>query len=69
MPESTDIQVNGSSRSISPGCTVENLLAELQLDTTGIAVELNRQILPRRDYGTTLQGGDQLEIVTFVGGG
>lgn len=47
-----------------------SLLAELELDPSQVAVERNRDIVPRAQYAqTTLSDGDQLEIVTFVGGG
>lgn len=50
--------------------TVETLLQELNLGSKKIAVELNREIVPRDSYQTTkLQPGDRLEIVHFVGGG
>lgn len=50
---------------------VRDLLATLGLaDKQGVAVELNRQCLMRAEYETTkLSSGDQLEIVTLVGGG
>jgi thiamine biosynthesis protein ThiS len=35
-----------------------------------VAVELNREIVPRPEWpGTLLKDGDRLEIVHFVGGG
>ena len=62
--------VNGESRAIAAEATVASLLAELELDPSEVAVERNRDIVPRAQYGrTTLSDGDRLEIVTFVGGG
>jgi thiamine biosynthesis protein ThiS len=50
--------------------TVARLVARLGLEPLQIAVERNREILARSTYAdTVLQDGDQLEIVTFVGGG
>ncbi|PHQ67405.1 MAG: thiamine biosynthesis protein ThiS [Robiginitomaculum sp.] len=49
---------------------VLELLAQLNLPKAKIAVELNREIVPKSGYATViLQGGDVLEIITFIGGG
>jgi sulfur carrier protein len=52
------------------GTTVAGLLAELGLAGRPVAVERNREIVPRaRHPETELADGDRLELVTFVGGG
>ena len=49
---------------------VLELLAQLNLPKAKIAVELNREIVPKSGYTTViLQDGDALEIITFIGGG
>jgi thiamine biosynthesis protein ThiS len=64
------IVVNGEPRSAPEGTTVAQLLRGLALDPRTVAVERNREIVPRREFeGTVLTPGDRLEIVTFVGGG
>lgn len=64
------IHVNGESRQVEPGTTVGVLLEQLGLDKVLVAVERNRDIVPRAAHGeTTVHDGDQLEIVHFVGGG
>lgn len=64
------IVVNGESRATQDGQTVAELLRELGLDPRQVAVERNREIVPRAEHGqAVLANGDQLEIVTFVGGG
>jgi sulfur carrier protein len=64
------IIVNGEPRATRDGQTVTELLAELGLDPRQVAVERNREIVPRAEHGqAVLADGDQLEIVTFVGGG
>jgi sulfur carrier protein len=64
------IVVNGEPRPLRAGQTVAELLRELGLDSRQVAVERNRDIVPRADHGqTVLADGDQLEVVTFVGGG
>ena len=68
--ESISVTVNGNARSLRPGATVAQLLA--QLDTAGkrVAVERNGEIVPKsRHASTELIGGDRLEVVVAVGGG
>lgn len=64
------IHVNSQDRRVAAGSTVAALLDSLQLSPKSLAVELNEQVVPRSEHGTTvLQPGDRIEIVTFVGGG
>jgi len=64
-----EIQINGEARSVEP-MTVRELLRSLDLDPARLAVERNRDIVPKGEYETVqLQHGDKLEIVRFVGGG
>jgi sulfur carrier protein len=62
--------VNGKERSVPEGSTVRDLLAELGLDRDGIAVAVNRSIVPRSEHGSaTLPEGAQVEVIRAVGGG
>lgn len=64
------IVLNGEVRELGVGLTVSDLLRELGLDSRQVAVERNREVVPRAEHGSTvLAEGDQLEVVTFVGGG
>ncbi|MBT3793215.1 MAG: sulfur carrier protein ThiS [Rhodospirillales bacterium] len=64
------ITVNGEEHAFGEGQTVKALLESLGVDTRKVAVELNREILPRSCYDATpLSGGDKLEVVHFIGGG
>lgn len=66
----TDVTVNGEPLSLPEGSTVRDLLARLEVGTEGVAVEVNRAIVPRgRHADTVLVAEDEIEIVTFVGGG
>ena len=63
------IVLNGEDRSIEAS-TIATLIAEIGLEARKIAVERNREIVPKSQYdATVLQDGDQIEIVHFVGGG
>jgi thiamine biosynthesis protein ThiS len=62
--------VNDEPRTVAAGATVGELVAALGLGPRRIAVELNRAVVPRAEYGRTpLAEGDRLEIIHFVGGG
>ena len=64
------IQVNGESRDLAEETTISQLIELLQLDPRYLAVERNRQLVPRAEHQQTLlQEGDSLEVVTLVGGG
>jgi len=64
------IELNGEGREVPDGMNVSALLAHLGLNPLRVAIERNREILPRSAWGATpLVTGDRLEIVHFVGGG
>jgi len=64
------VMINGQWHQKDPPLSVAGLLDEMSLDHRRVAVELNREIVPRADYhATMLAEKDELEIVTLVGGG
>ena len=64
------VEVNGEVREIGARATVRDLLVELGLGETLVAVERNEEIVPRAQHATTsLADGDRVEVVHFVGGG
>ena len=64
------IELNGEERQLTENTTLAELITSLRLGTAAVAVERNFELVPRDKYDTTaLAEGDQLEIVTFVGGG
>ncbi|QDT65915.1 sulfur carrier protein ThiS [Calycomorphotria hydatis] len=64
------ITLNGEPQTISPGTTLAALLVQLDKNPKYLAVERNRELVPRRQHAEcVLEEGDQLEIVTLVGGG
>ncbi len=64
------VVVNGTSQELDSQATVAQLLEKLELAPIRVAVELNEELVPRREFDRTgLSAGDRLEIVTFVGGG
>ncbi len=64
------VNVNGSDTTVSENTTVTQLLATLDLEPVRVAVEINENLVPRKNFEQThMQDGDRIEIVTFVGGG
>jgi sulfur carrier protein len=64
------LTVNGQAHQVPEGLTVRALIERLGLTDGPVAVEKNRQVVPRAEHATTaLSDGDELEIVHFVGGG
>jgi thiamine biosynthesis protein ThiS len=64
------LTVNGEAVRARAGSTLAELLEQLELPAGRIAVEHNRRVVPRAEHGgLLLHSGDELEIVTFVGGG
>jgi len=62
--------VNGKNLDVSVGATVAQLLEQLELESRYVAVERNRELVPRAEHGAcVLQEADAIEIVTLVGGG
>ncbi len=64
------ITVNGESREVADGATLDALLEELGVRRDGSAVALNDDVVPRARHGATpLREGDRLEIIVAVAGG
>jgi thiamine biosynthesis protein ThiS len=70
MSAEVAITVNGEAMRLPAGASVSDLLARLAVATPRVAVERNREILPKARYpGTPLADGDVFEVVELVGGG
>jgi len=68
--ETIRIVVNGEERAVPAGLSLVDLIQLLNLEPSRVAVELNREIVRREAWTTTVvAGGARLEIVQFVGGG
>jgi sulfur carrier protein len=62
--------VNDQATELPDAATVADLLVQLALPGTRVAVEVNRQLVRRVQHGDTrLNAGDIVEVVTLVGGG
>jgi thiamine biosynthesis protein ThiS len=70
MTAELEVTVNGAPMRLPEGATVADLLVRLRVATPRVAVERNREILPKASYPETrLEAGDALEVVELVGGG
>ena len=64
------VYINGESKEVSGAPSLADLINQLDLPAARIAVELNREVVRRSDWGSiVLHDDDRLEIVHFVGGG
>jgi sulfur carrier protein len=64
------IQLNGEPYVIEGDARLTALIEKLKMKPTRVAVELNREVVPRANCSEiTLRAGDELELINFVGGG
>jgi len=64
------LTVNGEAVQIEPDTTVARLIEAQGLAGQPVAVEVNREIVTKREHAShTLHKGDTVELVTLVGGG
>jgi thiamine biosynthesis protein ThiS len=65
-----EITVNGVAREVREGTTLAELVLGLALPSEQVAVELNRALVRQGDRESRrLEPGDEVELVTLVGGG
>jgi len=64
-----NVKVNGQAREVPDGTTVLSMLESIKLAPDKVAIELNRRLLKTEKYDAPLNENDEIEIVTFVGGG
>ncbi|OYP38942.1 sulfur carrier protein ThiS [Rhodopirellula sp. MGV] len=64
------ITVNGSPVELESEMSVQQLLDTVDVPPNYLAVEVNADVVPREDYANTVvRSGDDVEVVTLVGGG
>lgn len=65
-----NITVNGAAVQIESPMSVATLLVTVDVPPNYLAVEVNADVVAREDYAATMvQDGDEIEVVTLVGGG
>ena len=64
------ITINGKQVSLASSMTIERLLATVEVPPNYLAVEVNAEVVPREQHSQCLVAdGDDVEVVTLVGGG
>ncbi len=62
--------INGETKEISRELNLNQLLKQLSLPDERIAVELNKEVVRKKDWeNITINDADKIEIIHFVGGG
>ena len=64
------IKLNGENKFIPQSISILKLLETLTINKDRVVIELNKKIVSKNTFqDTILTENDELEIVTFVGGG
>ena len=64
------IVLNGREEDVASDATLADLVAQAGLAGKRVAIEVNREIVPRGDYAARpLAAGDRIEVVHAIGGG
>jgi thiamine biosynthesis protein ThiS len=64
------IVLNGRDEHVDSNATVADLIAASGLAGKRVAIEVNREIVPRSDYAARmLRPDDRVEVVHAIGGG
>ena len=64
------ITVNGKQMTINLKFSIKNLIEKLKIPNSKVAIELNREIVNKKNINKiNLKNGDKVEIVHFIGGG
>ncbi len=70
MTTEMQIKLNGEGRSFPTGTTLTQLVEALNLEPERVAIELNRVIIRRAEWASTIvENAAEVEVVMFVGGG
>lgn len=65
-----EILINGEKKNLPQELNLTELLAHFELPSERVAVELNKEVVRKKDWETIkIADGDKLEVIHFVGGG
>lgn len=65
-----NVIINGEKKDVPGEIDLKALLDHLALPQQQIAIELNKEVIRRKDWqNTKLSESDKIEVVHFVGGG
>ncbi len=64
------VKLNGTTRELSQGMSIADLLRDLDVSVEGTAVALNGAVVPRKEHHrTVLRKDDEVEVIRAVAGG
>jgi sulfur carrier protein len=64
------IQLNGENFVLEEDMNINDFLKKLTIDKNKVAIELNKNVVPKNSYSNTvITNKDVIEVVTFIGGG
>lgn len=64
------IYINGKKKNINSNYYLINILEEYSLKNKLIAVEINKEVIPKSNYKTKkINKNDRIEILELIGGG
>ena len=64
------IKVNGKNKTIIDKLTLYQLINDLKIPITKVAIELNKEIINKKETKKIkLENNDIIEVVHFIGGG
>lgn len=70
IDEVMEILINGEKKNLPQELNLTELLAHFELPSERVAVELNQEVVRKKDWETIkIADGDKLEVIHFVGGG
>ena len=70
VKEDMIVSINGGEKEVEDGVTLKALLDLFEIKTQGVAVEVNKEVVPKRLYAATIiKERDAVEIIRMVGGG
>ena len=68
--ETIHIFINGKRNLVNINTKLDDLLTNLKIDISTVAIEINKEVVPKSQYGETrLNTNDKIEVVQFIGGG
>ena len=64
------IYINGKKKNININCNLINILEEYSLKNKMVAIEINKEVIPKSNYKTKkINKNDRIEILELIGGG
>ena len=64
------MKINGKEMDLGNDITVNEVIEKLELSVETVVVEINKEIIPKNEYGSKrVKQDDNVVLVSFVGGG